>query len=115
MRFGPRAATVFVALACAACKKGAPSVDGAELYASSCARCHGQYGAGTPQGFVGGGLPPARNFRDHEFQKSRTDEQITTTIRRGKGSGMPAFGTAFDDAQLRALVSQVRSFDPEKK
>ena len=28
---------------------------------------------------------------------------------------MPPFGTTFDDAQLDALVAQIRSFDPERK
>jgi mono/diheme cytochrome c family protein len=33
----------------------------------------------------------------------------------GKGLGMPPFGTTFTDAQLDALVAQVRSFDTERK
>jgi mono/diheme cytochrome c family protein len=33
----------------------------------------------------------------------------------GKGAAMPPFGTMFDEAQLRALVAEVRSFDPERR
>ena len=32
----------------------------------------------------------------------------------GKGTGMPQFGTTFNDAQLSALVKHVRSFDGNK-
>ena len=46
---------------------------------------------------------------------SRTDDQLKQTIRNGKGSGMPPFGTTFDEAQLDSLVAQIRSFDAEKK
>lgn len=99
----------------AGCKKsqaGEASPQGKELFASACARCHGQDGSG---GFpVSPGGPSPRNFRDHAFHASHTDDQIKTTIVNGKGTAMPPFGTAFDDAQLRALVSTVRSFDPEK-
>ncbi len=57
------------------------------------------------------GGPSPRNFRDPEFQKSHTDEQILATIRNGKPPGMPPFGSTFTDAQLAALVVQIRSFD----
>jgi mono/diheme cytochrome c family protein len=84
-----------------------------ELFTNACSRCHGQDGAGGLQLWEGG--PAPRNFHDHEFQKSRTDEELKQTIRNGKGTGMPPFGSTFDDAQLAALVAQIRSFDPERK
>ena len=83
-----------------------------ELFTNACSRCHGQEGTGGVPLFEGG--PSPRNFRDHEFQASRTDEQIKQTIRNGKGTGMPPFGATFDDTQLAALVLQIRSFDPER-
>lgn len=84
-----------------------------ELFTAACARCHGPDGTGGLPIFEGG--PSPRNFHDHSFQLSRTDEQLKETIKSGKGSGMPPFGTMFDDAQLTSLVLQIRSFDPEKK
>jgi hypothetical protein len=60
------------------------------------------------------GGPSPRNFRDHQFQKTRSDEEIKETIRKGKGVGMPPFGTTFDETQLAALVLVVRSFDAER-
>lgn len=88
-------------------------MQGHELFVNACARCHGQEGMGGLPLFDGG--PAPRNFRDREFQLSRSDDQLKETIRSGKGSGMPPFGTTFDDAQLSALVAQIRSFDPERK
>jgi mono/diheme cytochrome c family protein len=97
------------------CKKSQAaevSPQGKELFASACARCHGQDGTG---GFpVTPGGPSPRNFRDHGFQVSHTDDQIKTTIVNGKGTAMPPFGATFDEGQLRALVGTVRSFDPER-
>jgi mono/diheme cytochrome c family protein len=83
------------------------------LFVNACSRCHGPEGKGGLPLFDGG--PSPRNFCDHDFQDARTDEQIKQTIRNGKGSGMPPFGTTFDDAQLGQLVTQIRSFDPGKK
>ena len=100
----------------AGCKKSQaaeePTTQGRELFANACSRCHGSDGTGGfPQA---AGLPSPRNFRDHGFQASHTDEQIEQTIQNGKGTAMPAFGATFDPAQRKALVRMVRSFDPEK-
>lgn len=103
------------ALAGAGCKRasaGQASAQGRELFTNACSRCHGTEGGGGLPLYDGG--PSPRNFRDHSFHASRSDEQIKSTIVNGKGTGMPPFGTAFDEAQLRELVAQVRSFDPER-
>lgn len=102
-------------LAGAGCKRasaGEPTAQGRELFTNACSRCHGPEGGGGLPIYDGG--PSPRNFRDHAFHTSRTDEQIKQTIVQGKGTGMPPFGATFDDAQLAALVAQVRSFDPER-
>lgn len=95
----------------AGCEKKTDAGQGRDLFATTCARCHGADGSGGLPVFDGG--PSPRNFHDHAFQRERTDEQIKLTIVNGKGSGMPSFGTLFDDAQLRSLVAHVRSLDPE--
>lgn len=95
-------------------KKPAPdAASGERLFSMTCARCHGADGAGGLPLFDGG--PSPRNFRDHAFHASHTDEQIKLTIVNGKGVGMPPFGTTFTDAQLDSLVAHVRGLDPEKK
>lgn len=109
----PLATLVLVVLA-SGCKKSeaATTASGSELFANLCARCHGVNGGGGVPAFAGG--PAPRNFHDHEFQSTHTDEQLKLTIKNGKGTAMPAFGNAFDEAQLGALVGHIRSFDPEK-
>jgi cytochrome c oxidase cbb3-type subunit III len=101
-----------VLLGMAGCQKKDDATTARELFASTCARCHGADGTGGVPLFEAG--PSPRNFHDHAFQNARTDEQIKLTIVNGKGTGMPAFGATFNDAQLTALVAYVRSFDSEK-
>jgi len=114
---GPVALTLALALApsTGGCKKSeaAGTAESQQLFVNACSRCHGAEGAGGLPLYEGG--PSPRSFRDHQFQLSRTDEQLKMTIRNGKGSGMPPFGTTFDDAQLDALVASIRGFDPDRK
>jgi len=101
-----RALSFFLLLGCdRAAEKSAPPA--AEIYAGTCARCHGTDGAG---GLAVAGMPPPRNFADGAFQASRSDAELKETIRSGKPPGMPAFGAMLDDTQLAGLVAQVRSF-----
>jgi cytochrome c oxidase cbb3-type subunit III len=95
------------------CKKSPPPPEGRDLFASVCARCHGADGSGGLPLFEGG--PSPRNFRDHAFHTSHSDAELAQTIRNGKGAGMPPFGATFNDAQIAALVAQIRSFDPENR
>ena len=96
-----------------ACEQKPDAKEGRDLFASTCARCHGANGAGGLPVFDGG--PSPRNFHDHAFQSERTDEQLKLTIVNGKGTGMPSFGTIFDEQQLRSLVAHVRSLDRENE
>lgn len=74
--------------------------DGASLYASSCAACHGDKGAG------GVGVPLSLP----SFLDSVDDNFLTQTIRHGRpGRVMPAFA-ALSDAQVDAIVSYIRSW-----
>jgi mono/diheme cytochrome c family protein len=94
-----------------ACKgKSIERATGAELYARACSRCHGREGGGGTS--LAG--PAPRNFRDAAFHRDRTDDELKTAIRGGKGA-MPSFGAVFDDVDLAALVLYIRSFDPERK
>lgn len=107
-------AIVIAALLVAApgCKRSDDAVTGRDLFTNACARCHSNDGSGGLPIYNGG--PSPRKFRDAQFQSSVTDEQIRLTIVNGKGTGMPAFGTMFTDSQLRALVGEVRGFDPSR-
>jgi mono/diheme cytochrome c family protein len=105
---------ILALLAMGGCRqKTDPASQGREMFVNTCARCHGAEGTGGPPPFPGG--PSPRNFHDHDFQLTHTDDQLKQTIRTGKGSGMPAFAGMFDDAQLTLLVRHIRSFDDTKK
>jgi mono/diheme cytochrome c family protein len=43
-----------------------------------------------------------------------SDEALASRIRNGKTGQMPAFGSAFSEAQVRAIVAYIRGLRPEK-
>lgn len=78
--------------------------DGAALYKSKCASCHGADGSGmTP---VGKSMK-VRDLRSDEVQK-QTDVQLTDVIAGGKGK-MPAYGKTLSTAEIQALIAHLRT------
>jgi mono/diheme cytochrome c family protein len=87
------------------------ATSGADLYARTCARCHGPAGVpndaaqklGTPS-FAGAG-----------WQQQRTDDELRKKIKNGGGraSLMPSF-EALRPAEVDALVAYVRSLGAPK-
>ena len=82
-----------------------PTADGAALYGSKCAICHGRSGSGTPA-WKAKGQPDLSNA---DWQKTHSDGQIAERIKVGKGK-MPGFGNKLSEEEVSALVKQVRSF-----
>lgn len=80
--------------------------DGATLFLRNCAICHGKDGKGLPN-WRAKGQP---DFTDVKWQKSRTDAQISSTVQNGKGKNMPGFKSRLSDADVAAVVAQVRAF-----
>jgi mono/diheme cytochrome c family protein len=104
---------VLGATASLGCKKPEDPIVGRELFTTACSRCHGpEARGGLP---ISDGGPSPRNFHDHAFQTTRTDDQIKHTIVNGKPPGMPPFGAMFTEAQLTSLVAFVRTCDPGEK
>ena len=70
-----------------------------ETYQTYCATCHGAQ--------LDGGL--GGNLVDDTWKYSADDDSLTRVIREGVlDAGMPAFGAALDDAQVRGLVVYIR-------
>ncbi|MFO0676181.1 MAG: cytochrome c [Polyangiaceae bacterium] len=86
--------------------------EGRTLFAATCARCHGELGRGGLPLYDGG--PAPRDFGDHAFQVSRTDDELRETVRKGKSTGMPPFAGALTDAQIDAILKHVRSLDASR-
>lgn len=79
--------------------------DGARLYERHCSACHGLHGEG------GVGIPLALP----SFQSAVDDHFLFTTIRHGRpGRVMPSFKT-LSDAQVRAIISHIRTFAPQSE
>jgi cytochrome c553 len=85
---------------------GDPVTDGAALYDSKCAFCHGKDGAGLPN-WRSLGQP---DFTKAEWQKSHTDEQIADSIKNGKGKFMPSFKSKLAEQETGAMVQRIRAF-----
>jgi mono/diheme cytochrome c family protein len=69
---------------------------------TQCAVCHGATGRGDGPN---GPMVRAQNFADADFQKSRTDAELTASIMNGKGR-MPKFD--LPPQVVAALVRRVR-------
>lgn len=88
-----------VVVVLAACSE-APAVDatGADIYVQLCVSCHARD--------LSGGIGPALGPGSGAVELS--DDVIAQTIRRGKGSGMPAFSRTLSDAQIERVVAFIR-------
>ena len=78
--------------------------DGAAVYKTKCASCHGADGSGqTP---VGKSMK-IRDLRSPEVQK-QTDVELTKIISGGKGK-MPAYGKQLTNADVEGLIVHIRT------
>lgn len=83
----------------AVCASPAAAQDAAGTFKAKCAMCHGPDGKGGKMG--------TRDFASPEV-KAETDAQLTDIITKGKGK-MPAYGGKLSDADVKGLVTYVRS------
>jgi mono/diheme cytochrome c family protein len=75
--------------------------DAGQLFATTCGWCHSDGGRTTGKG------PQLMN-------SPRDDDYLRNRIRIGKEGAMPAFGSAFSDAQIDALIKYIRSLKPNE-
>lgn len=87
-----------------------------EKFAQVCAVCHGTEGHGD--GTASAALDPKpANFSDPAFWATRDVDHVVRVITGGGASVgrsalMPAFGSQFDEEQVRQLAEHVRSLGP---
>jgi len=85
---------------------GGSLAEGKAIYTQRCVLCHGPDGRGDGPGAKG--LKPApRNHHDQAYMNSRTDEQLSEVIHKGKGA-MPAWGKVLTDQQIASVLLYVR-------
>ena len=82
----------------------AAAPDGAALYKSKCAGCHGADGSG--QTSMGKAMK-IRDLRSDGVQK-QTDLELMKVISGGKGK-MPAFGKQLSTDDVKALIVHIRT------
>lgn len=72
------------------------TTDVGQLFASTCGFCHSDGGRSAGRG-------------PKLMDSSRSDDFLRDRIKHGKEGGMPAFGEAFSDAQVDAILKYIRS------
>jgi len=83
-----------------AAKSDAPAFDVNKLFANTCGWCH-----------LNGGRAPGKG--PQLMGTTLTDGEMIHRIKTGKVGQMPAFGTAFDDAQIKAIIGYIRDLKAE--
>ena len=97
-----------------AASKGKGTEAGAQLFASNCAFCHGQFGEGGPNPTHPGDLIFPISSAD--FLKTRDDITVRNIISQGQpDSGMSPFGAsnggALSDEEIDSIVAYIRSWE----
>lgn len=80
-----------------------------DVYKAKCAKCHGADGKPTAAGTKLG----AKDFADPEVAKMADAKMIEITTTGEKK--MPAYGKSLDEAQIKGLVTYIRSLTKAKK
>jgi len=76
-----------------------PVQAGAKIYEQNCMSCHG---AGAK-----GDICP--NLTDAEWKYGSSDEDIYTSISKGRPGGMPAWGSTLGEKKIREVMAYIRS------
>jgi mono/diheme cytochrome c family protein len=99
-------------LASFVCCGSALAADGAAIYASQCAFCHGVSGKGDGPAAVAL-KPPPRDLSTAEYWKSVNPEMLAIIIANGKpGTAMLPFRDRLTAEEIAALVEHLKKFKP---
>lgn len=106
-----RTLTLAACTTAAACSRFAPAaepvaVDAPALFLQACAKCHGADGRGGLSMVANG--PRPIDLTSPEWQGARSDQELVTAIRAGRGA-MPPFADVLTAQQIDALASYVRT------
>jgi mono/diheme cytochrome c family protein len=80
------------------------------LFQKRCQNCHSADGSGQAMRDT---FPEIPDFRNAPWQKSRSDVQLSISIREGKGPHMPPFTGKLSKEEIDSLVPFIRAFGPK--
>jgi len=111
-RRGARRGMLLALAFVAAPASAADATKGKAVYDVRCTACHGPTGGGD--GPAAAAIDPRpRNFRDAEFWKSHTPEQLREVVKHGKpGTLMAPFEGVLSDAEIDDVVRYLGTFRP---
>jgi mono/diheme cytochrome c family protein len=95
----PLAASAMPARAQQAAAPDNGQIDVQQLFATTCGWCHSDGGRAAGKG-------------PQLMDSKRDDDFIRNRIKNGKEGAMPAFGGAFNDAQVDEIVKYIRALKP---
>ena len=97
------AASLTCALPAAQPAANAPDgeIDVGQMFASTCGFCHSDGGRAAGKG-------------PQLMDSPRRRRLLRNRIKSGKNGAMPAFGTAFTDAQIDEIIKYIRSLKPRE-
>jgi mono/diheme cytochrome c family protein len=81
--------------------KADPNFDVQQLFAGTCGWCHSNGGRDAGKG-------------PQLMDSKLTDAEIIYRIKNGKPGYMPAFGSAYNDNQIRSIIEYIRNLKPAK-
>ena len=108
---------LFACVVCIGARRGAANSiaseksDAKQVYARSCARCHGADGRGETELGKSYGAP---DLTDAAWQRKVSDKRLIASVTNGR-ENMPAFGKRLSQEEIAALVAYVRTFKASDK
>lgn len=113
----PASAGILLSLLLAASTTAAAERTGEDIYAATCASCHGSDGRGAPASRTGLSIAP-RDLTDCRRTNREPDQDWHAVIAEGGPARgfhrlMPAFGGVLTESEQETIVEYVRAFCPD--
>jgi len=104
-----KSAVLVTAMSLTSLAWGADSASTADLYKTTCQKCHGADGTGN--------TPAGKKFEAHDFHSAdvqkQTDAELTKAVTEGQKK-MPSYKDKLTQEQIKELVAYVRQLGKAK-
>ncbi len=104
---------MMLALAATVSAAPAPKTDpGMKVFNANCTACHGKDAKGK-RAMAGAFGVKVEQMNLTEILRGKTDADVIKIVTEGLNKKMPPFKGKLDEAQIKAVVSYVRTLDPK--